>query len=284
LIAYALGAFVLGVVTSVVLLLGSLTTGLTLPGKPRPDRGRSSLLYFFSIVRDDEATWRRRWRDDVAAESLRRDLLNDYIDEAYNLARRTNHKYWRTNEAAAVLTFTLFCLGTAVILVVAVAASHPASGTAVVVGTPLRWTLGVYAGAYTCVVVLMSRRDEWLQRSWLAPDVATRRARELGVVQVVAPLLVVALAVSDTRLSRHVSLVLVAVAFCAVLGWLTRDDGGSKTWGLPVLVLVAAAGGVLATGDDDTWRLLAAAAVPFLLAAREVWDIAQRTQSARRPG
>ncbi|HWL37300.1 MAG TPA: hypothetical protein VNQ77_14045 [Frankiaceae bacterium] len=277
LLAYAVAGFVLGVVATVVLLLGSLTTGLTLPGRPRSGpRDRESLLYFHSIVKHgDLDTWRRRW--DASADDLERDLYGDYVDETFNIARRANHKYLRTNEAAAVLSFTLFCLGAAVVLACGVAATRPADGAPVPLGTALRWSLGLYVVAYTAALILISRRDEWLQRDRIDPDVARERARELGVLQVVAPLVAGALVLAGSWPVRQAVLVFVVLGTVAVVA-ATRSTASLTERKSLLLVLVVAA--VALVAPDDGWRLLAAAGVPAVLVLREITEIARRVRPA----
>lgn len=275
LLAFAVGAFVVGVATSVVLLLGSLTTTLTLPGRRPSKKPRNSLIYFYSIVKHGESAWGARWDDPARAES---DLRLDYIDETYNLARRTNHKYWRTNEAAAALSFTLFCLGVAVVLGAAAASSRPPNGAAVPLHGPARWTLALYAALYVAVVVLMARRDEWLQRDGV--DAAAERARaiELAVVQAAAPLVVALLVVSDTDRWRAGTAVL-ALAGAVAGGWVTRKDGVTAQ-----AVAVGIGAGIAAVAwlpGDDAWRLLAAAGVPAAIASRQMVQIASRMRASK---
>lgn len=273
LLAYAVGAFVVGVVFTVSMLLSSLTTGLTLPGSARPSgpTGTVSLIYFYSVARATREEWRARW--DRPGAELRADLDGAYVDETYNLAVRTNHKYTRTNEAVALLSFTFFALGAAFVLGVVAASTARAAEAPVSFGVEARVALATYAGAYVWLQILVARREHRLRlrtRGGGETEADTRRIAEFRTYQFAAPALVAApIAAGRGALGRAAAIAVVLAAVVAIgVALSRRRPRAGVPWRLAVLAAAAAMLCAALAQRDETWRLLAAAGVPALLAAR----------------
>lgn len=127
-----LTVFLVGVVFTVMLLLTSLATPLRLPGLAKPKGRRrmnwvrevpSSQLYFYEIAGVAVGEWERKWR--ATADDLKRERFISLIRETHNLADRTNTKYDRTTEAAALLSLSLLAFALAIIFVTIAAGSAP---------------------------------------------------------------------------------------------------------------------------------------------------------------
>lgn len=289
LLAYAVGAFLSGVVISVSLLLSSLTTGLTLPGSKAPkawtpdDKKKSSLIYFYSIARVPKGVWQARWQE--PATTLRADLDKAYVEETFNLALRTNHKYTRTNEAVAVLAFTLFSLGTAFVLASSIAASrHP--GTDLVRLTwQARAALAAFVGVYVAIQVVVARREHLLRLrtsgKTRADDPET--STEFTVYQFAFPGLATALVFPGrSACERLVAAVVVAFALVAIGAVVARRQEG-RTERLLGLLVVAGVLACVLVFREETWRLLAAAAVPFVLMVRNLIEQWRRSVAPEDP-
>lgn len=124
--------FLVGVAFTVMLLLTSLATPLRLPGMVTSKHKhvewakgvRGSQLYFYEIAGLTANEWARKWS--AAPEELKKERLDSLVIETRNLADRTNSKYDRTTEAAALLSLALLAFALAVIFV-AIAANTPSS-------------------------------------------------------------------------------------------------------------------------------------------------------------
>lgn len=167
----AVGVFFVGVVATVLMLIGSLTTPLRLPSVPtakeRKDPGPApsarvfastdaelSPLYFFEISKLSLGQWQTKWTADVE-ERLLAEEHDALVRETHNLAIRTEFKYGRTNEAVAVLSFALATLAVAAVLVL-VAAGSP--GGAVPFGTPVKVALSFVLGGFVWLQIRTSMR------------------------------------------------------------------------------------------------------------------------------
>lgn len=283
LLAFAVGAFVIGVVLTVSLLLSSLTTGLTLPGSAPPSRREpgkpSSLIYFYSIARVPKEEWRERWNSS-SSEVLNDELRRDYIDETYNLAQRTNHKYTRTNEAAAALSLTFFALGVSFILGLAVATTSSRDGSLVPLTWQTRAALAAFIASYTAIQILAARRESRL-RIWTRgggmSDEDKRRDREFVSYQVAVPLMGAALALPGRdAVQRLVAAVVLAHCLGLIVHAVARRPAGAPARVLSVVV-TAAVLLPLFWITEETWRMLAATCVPALLTVRNFIEHRRRS-------
>lgn len=157
----ALVVFLIGVVFTVMLLLTSLATPLRLPGMVASKRRRpvewagsvrGSQLYFYEIAGLTAEEWETKWS--ASAEALKKERLDSLIIETRNLADRTNTKYDRTTEAAAILSLALLAFALAAVFV-AIAADTP--GTKPIhLDTLNRIIIGMVIGGY-CALQLIAR-------------------------------------------------------------------------------------------------------------------------------
>lgn len=289
LLAYAFVAFVVGVVFSVTLLLSSVTTSLTLPGRPGGGRGEDSMIYFYSISGRSLQRWCDDWSDTA---TLRDRFAENFKTETYNLAVRTNHKYRRTSEAVAMLRFTLFSLGVAVVLAGAVVTAPPVvlqqnePPPPVAVGNGVRIALAAFVAAYTFVVVLVARRDlrvdlrvrglnderRWWQRGFLG-------------LQVLPPVLAGLLLASEFD-AAHRALLPVAVSTAILLTAAALPDEGKWRQRLravaPRLVIVVVLLGVVSASwrqSDEAWRWLAALIVPTGFTTLDLYVVESKIHS-----
>jgi len=167
----AVGVFFVGVVATVLMLIGSLTTPLRLPSVPDPKRrtdpgpprlpvtyasgdAKVSPIYFFEISKLSLGQWQTKWAKDLEAAvvSEEHDAL---VRETHNLAIRTEFKYTRTNEAVAVLSFALAALAAAAVLVL-VAAAYPVGP--IPLAAPLQASLSIVLGGYVWLQIRTSLR------------------------------------------------------------------------------------------------------------------------------
>jgi hypothetical protein len=127
-----LAVFLLGVVSTVVLLLSSLATPLRLPGfAERSPTARmrwvndvpASQLYFLEIAGVSVEEWRHKWQ--ASNEWLERERLETLVRETHNLAVRASSKYDRFNEAVAVLSVALLSFAVSAALVAFAAGQDP---------------------------------------------------------------------------------------------------------------------------------------------------------------
>lgn len=139
----AVGAFFVGVVATVLMLIGSLTTPLRLPSVPRLSGGdvpgpprkhpvyasadaEMSPFYFYEISKLSFGQWQTKWTP-AKEHALAAEETDALVRETHNLAVRTEYKYGRTTEAVAVLSFALAWLAIAAVLVLAAAGFEPGS-------------------------------------------------------------------------------------------------------------------------------------------------------------
>ncbi len=147
-----LSCYLIGVVITVIQLLGSLSTPLMLPGldgsKDTIKNAHPSTVYFLEIEKNSREEWKEVISADVASlearqvDALRREVLN--------LAQRTSFKYNRSTEALAALTWSLICLALVVVCVVIAAMSNP-PGEPITLGVPE----GLFFGGILSLVVLV---------------------------------------------------------------------------------------------------------------------------------
>ncbi|QHT54679.1 hypothetical protein GXP71_00215 [Cellulomonas sp. H30R-01] len=133
----ALGAFIVGMVFAVVLLLAAFSTPLRLPGQQRTaprtpsvdwsNGVKGSPVYFYEIIRLSREHWQKKMTSDSAEqdEGLLRERVGSLIDETHNLAARATYKHERITEATAVVVAALLALLLAATLTLVAAAGTP---------------------------------------------------------------------------------------------------------------------------------------------------------------
>ena len=171
-----LAAFLVGVVFTVMLLLTSLATPLRLPGlakskrRPKMDWVRDvtcSQVYFYEISGVAADEWVNKWGASV--EELKKERLESLILETHNLADRTNTKYDRTTEAAALLSFSLLAFALAIIFVT-IAADNSPSRQPIHLDTLSRVIIGGIIGGYCGLQLLARIRHNWQSIDETEPD------------------------------------------------------------------------------------------------------------------
>lgn len=108
-----LGGFLILSILAVLILVVALGPNLTLPRGQRLKRSEPSRLFFLSIASQSESEWQSLWYPGRVPPST---VLQTYVNEAHNLAFKTDFKYNRTNEARAFFTLGLLFLGLAIAL------------------------------------------------------------------------------------------------------------------------------------------------------------------------
>lgn len=157
--------FLVGVIFTVLLLLGSLATPLRIPGLGQEDEAERkrrrqqkwvrdvpvSQSYFYPISGVSVDRWVDKWRGSV--EDLKEERLESLIREIHNLAVRTTFKYNRGTEAVSALSFSLLTLGLAATFVSISAAT---AGDSAIVLSPLqRLIIGFLLGGYSAMQLLI---------------------------------------------------------------------------------------------------------------------------------
>lgn len=102
--AWALVAFLVLVVFSVVFYLLATSAPLLLPAAHTGGHRRRSHLFFHVIADETSDSWRRLW---VADDAFEERLIDEYIDETLNLAQRADNKAGRSQEASALFVLSL---------------------------------------------------------------------------------------------------------------------------------------------------------------------------------
>ncbi|MGY1684429.1 hypothetical protein ACI8AK_02450 [Geodermatophilus sp. SYSU D00867] len=205
-----LGVFLVGVLAAVVLLIGTMTTALRFPGGSRPDAPEityatsfeAGQVYFNEIASGSLAQWHKKWQQ--GPTRLWRERNESLVRETHNLAVRAEHKYARTNEAVAVLSFALLSFALSVVLVLRAAAEGlPLDGAEEIDDVPADWRLRLVLAAvllsYCWLQLRGSARGEFQSVADLAPFPEGTKARwwsrcvrEKGWVRTVAYPLAVA--------------------------------------------------------------------------------------------
>lgn len=113
LLAWSTGAYFVLTISAVALLLLCLSVPVRLP-QTREDPMHKSRLFYSYIATKPIRAWRNEWSR--CAECLEYDIADDYINEAHNLAERTNAKYRHSHEASWLFVLALLFLGVSVYL------------------------------------------------------------------------------------------------------------------------------------------------------------------------
>jgi hypothetical protein len=238
-----LGAFLIGVLASVVILITSLTVPLRFPGGAKPALPpvhyaspdvETSPIYFTEIASTSPQQWYAKWRQ--PAERLITERHEALIRETHNLAVRTDFKYQQTREAVSILTFALLSLALSVVLVICGITSAPAHRNGVAAPTvqmnlTTRVLLGLTLGAYVALhlyAVARERRQTVVERSTFATrkiGVARGFLRTLSPVVVGAvPAVLIAVPFSSTLTWAIVAVALPAVSATVFIAALPRVD------------------------------------------------------------
>jgi len=233
-----LGAFLIGVIASVVMLINSLTTPLRFPGGTKAampkieyaDRTvEASPIYFTEIAGTSLQQWYAKWQKPAA--DIVRERRQALIRETHNLAVRTDFKYQQTKEAVAVLTFALLSLALSVVLVLG-------GITAQRVDAPIplstRLLLGLTLGGYVTLHLFATareRRQTVVERATFETGRLARvrqLARVLSPITVAAvPAVLVAMPFSATGLWAAVAIALPVVSwlvFITSLPWVAAEE------------------------------------------------------------
>jgi hypothetical protein len=240
-----LGAFLIGVIASVVMLISSLTTPLRFPGGTKAamppinyadDKVTVSPIYFTEIAGTSLQQWYAKWQKPAA--DIARERHEALIRETHNLAVRTDFKYQQTKEAVAVLTFALLSLALSVVLVLggitARTTDPAASATPAPIALSTRVLLGLTLGAYVALHLFATareRRQTVVERaafnSGLIADLR-RVSRTISPITAAAvPATLVAVPFSPTVLWYTVAVALPAVSlvvFTAGLPWVRMKE------------------------------------------------------------
>jgi hypothetical protein len=214
-----LGLFLVLAIISVLLLLVALGPNLNLPA-PERRGGPPSRLFFLSMARTTaEDWWKRHWEDDRPTPEA---AVRNYVDDAHNLAIKTNSKFNRTNEARAVFTLALLFLALSVVLAFE-SAARSTTGTSQL----LPWdTMTRSLVATTVAVFAFILAYDYLRLEQTPERFLTKRSLHFGVwplyeILVAAPAFAVfcILPASTTtlRLAKWGSVVLVVLTAAALM-------------------------------------------------------------------
>jgi hypothetical protein len=157
-----LAVFLVGVAWTVMMLLGSLSTPLRLPGLVRPRkkdpdpikwvRGiKASQIYFFEMANISVDQWETKWKAPV--NELKAERLESLVRETHNLGVRTHAKYDRTTEAVGLLSISLLAFALSIIFV-AIVAANPDPSTPIVLSLWQRVLVGSVFGCYVWIQTL----------------------------------------------------------------------------------------------------------------------------------
>ena len=158
-----LTSFLVVIVTSVMLLVGSLATPLRVPGLARGPRSRNvdwvgteaSQIYFSEISRVSTKEWEAKWKAPIA--SLERELVQTLVGETHNLAVRTQFKYGRMNEAISLLNLGLLFLSMTMVLC-AISAGVGTSAFPLAMPLEGKWALAGTVGMFIFLQLLAQVR------------------------------------------------------------------------------------------------------------------------------
>lgn len=157
-----LAAFLLLVVASVMLLMGSLATPLRVPGLSRGPRPldidwvtgveRSSQIYFGEIARLSLNEWEDKWTH--SKKKLETELAQSLVKETHNLAVRTQFKYNRMNEAITLFNLGLLFLSLTMVLCVRAASAAAPIGQLISISAAARWSLAATVAGFFLVQLM----------------------------------------------------------------------------------------------------------------------------------
>jgi hypothetical protein len=310
----AVGVFFVGVVATVLMLIGSLTTPLRLPGAPKPsareDPGparqddyyltktaEASPIYFNEISVLSLGQWQTKWAAGHT-HGLEREEREALVRETHNLAVRTQFKYKLTNEAVAVLSFALWSLAVAAVLVL-VAAGYEREP--VPFDVPARMSLAIVVGGYVWLQIrnaLRTNTQTVEELNWLHE---AKKGRHLfrswfAVTSAAVPTLL--LAVSSSCWTWLTLMTLAPLASLAAL-WKVRSDGkGNSAESFPAkkfritedkwfkiiscasAVVYASVAWVSSAFDHPELRIIAACSAPVVVLLAALWQ--SRTSTKKR--
>jgi hypothetical protein len=159
----SLAVYLVLVLMSVTILIGSLATPLRVPGlSRRPRRStvdwvgpRASQIYFGEISHLGILEWEKKWTGDV--KNLETELAQSLVGETHNLAVRTQFKYGRMNEAIALFNLALLYLAITMIFCVTSATGTQTSDEATV-PVAARWALAASVAVFFYIQLLSQVR------------------------------------------------------------------------------------------------------------------------------
>jgi hypothetical protein len=266
----ALVVFLVGVVFTVMLLLTSLATPLRLPGLVTSKRRRpvawvkgipGSQLYFYEIAGLSGDEWETKWS--ASAEELKKERLDSLIVETRNLADRTNTKYDRTTEAAALLSLSLLAFALAVIFV-AIAADSPGARP-IHLSTFDRAIIGVVIGGYCCLQLIARIRYARQSIDDTEPDDDTSRVKYRlwgdRLFALLLPILLIVVVIGSSGWNLSAWIELTAILGTATIGsyWLATSPDRHKRSGViwlyrgMMIILTAALISLAAVSAANGW-------------------------------
>jgi hypothetical protein len=266
LVAFALGAFLVLIVTAFAIYFLAMSQPLKLPGAS--GAYRQSHLFFRLIAWETQTSWQKAWPPDVDV------VMSEYVSETLNIAERADRKYQRSTEASALVVLALFAFAIAVLLSLDVIASGGVSDT------PLAWTLfrRCLTGFVLALVVFLLlyttiTSNQSLTRSiesWNGDPSAAASVGRLHLLKVLAfsyPMLIAATVAAGEVWPQAIATALVIVAGSLSITVMAIRSIWSAVW---IIVMMYSALAAVITESAD-WQLIVAAglvvsaAVPTLL-------------------
>jgi len=139
---FALTIFVLGVITTVLLLMSSFATPIRFPNLSREkDEGliiskQPSTFYFNEIATLPLGKWEDRWFKN-ASTRLKKDTFVALVKETHNLSSRATLKYARMSEAASIFSLSLLAYAFSMLFIVLAANQKFAKNVPLNVTSPI---------------------------------------------------------------------------------------------------------------------------------------------------
>lgn len=305
LVAWFASAFFVSILASLVMLLNGLGSPLRIPGKKvewGPDLG-GSRLFFAYIGSQPVEKWQERWRLDP--QSIRDELLDQYILETHNLAERARTKYQHVNEASAMFVLALFFLFFTLLLAIKAAVELHGTASAIAVSYGPFTALAVGFAAVLHVFLLIYARTEHDRRSFGLVRAAARDGHgsdadsraKAALAQcwllLTVPAFVAANAYPSESTCERVVASLFAVAAVFASFTLTRPRWRSadswqkqKRFAYGALVAVVSVGAISFGGVYSLAMALLPGAAASLLPVRDAWsrnqDLRKRLQEKTR--
>jgi hypothetical protein len=220
-----------------------------------------SQLYFYEIAGLTGDEWETKWS--ASAEELKKERLDSLIVETRNLADRTNTKYDRTSEAAALLSLSLLAFALAIIFV-AIAADSPGVRP-IHLSTFDRAIIGVVIGGYICLQLIARIRYARQSIDDTEPDGETSRVKYRlwgdRLFALFLPILLIVVVVGDSGWSLSTWIELIAILGVATIGsyWLATSPDLHKRkrviwlYRVMMIILTAALISLAAVSAANGW-------------------------------
>ena len=230
--ALFLGLFLTFSALAVLLLVVALGPNLNLPRGQRRPGSSGSRLFFLSIASKTEGDWQLLWRPGTVTREA---MTKTFVEEAHNLAFKTEFKYSRTNEARALFTLGLLFLALAVVLYLD--ASTRADSTLDVLPA-LAWDLQVrlWVALVTATSAFILAYDyvrlDQEPDNYLEPGKRLARVWPNWGLAIAAPIFVSALLLPVSFSARLVGLVLATFCLATTVAAVALRQAGrtSFTW------------------------------------------------------